>query len=189
MTIENADGLNTSDREALPGYPGFWCSGLDDTLTEALIARTLDTKDVRLREMTRDLARFSSRGQMDRWRPGRDLLCLQDRGGALLGIVWIADKPLPERDDYREVERLRAHDLNLTCAIRTYGPARGRGLLTKTFADHALEELLRKRGGRQTIWYQTKAANKEARALGWQMGFLEVTGEADGTVIGVRFED
>lgn len=175
-----------AEARPIPEHPGFWCAELNDDLAESLIERTLDREDVRLREMTRDLGRFSSMGQLEGWRPGRDLLCLQDDGGLLLGVVWVADKPLPQRDDYFESERLREQAPTLTCAIRTYGPARGRGLLTKAFAEHALEELLRRRGGSQPIWYQTKAQNQEARSLGHQLGFFEVSGEADGTVIGIR---
>gem|GEM_PF-4307029 len=169
----------------LPGHPELVCSALDDGLAQALIARTLDTSDVRLREMTHDLERFSSEGQLMEWRPGRDLICLTNLTRVLLGVFWVADKSLPERDDYLDPERLRALDPNLTCAIRTYGPARGHGLLTKKFAEHALEELLRLRRERR-VWYETKADNLGARALGRQMGFVEVSGEAGGRVVGVR---
>jgi hypothetical protein len=163
------------------------CAELDEELAVALIERTLDPGDVRLREMTRDLGRFSSSGQLDRWKPGRDLICLQDDAGSLLGVLWVASKPLPERDDYLDPELLRQREPRLTCAIRTYGRARGRGLLTKRFAEHALEELLRRRSEPLSVWYETKAANTGARALGRQLGFFEASGEAGGTVVGVRF--
>jgi hypothetical protein len=172
---------------SLSDHPGFQCCDLDEELAEALIARTLDPADVRLREMTRDLNRFSSMGQLAQWRPGRDLLCLRTIAEGLLGVFWVVDKPLPERNDYFEPDVLLERAPSLTCAIRTYGAARGRGLLTKAFAECALEELLRRRGGSPSVWYQTKAENHEARALGRQMGFFEASGEEDGTVIGVRF--
>jgi len=172
---------------SLSDHPGFHCCELDEELAEALIARTLDPADVRLREMTRDLTRFSSRGQLARWRPGRDLVCLRSDAGGLSGVFWVVDKPLPERNDYFEPDAMRERAPRLTCAIRTYGAARGRGLLTKAFAERALEELLRRRGGSPSIWYQTKAENLEARALGRQLGFFEASAEDDGTVIGVRF--
>ena len=171
----------------LPGHPGLWCSELDDNLARALIARTLDSSDVRLREMTRDLARFSSDGQLARWRPGRDLLCLRDDAWSLLGLTWIADKPLPERDDYFDPELLREYDPRITVAIRTYGAARGRGVLTKDFADFSRDKLVARRERPGAIWYETKAANRAARALGKQTKFVEVSGEAGGTVVGVRF--
>lgn len=170
----------------VPENPGFWCSDLDDRLAEALIERTLDPSDIRLREMTRDLSRFSSKGQLVDWRPGRDLLCLQDEAGSLLGVFWVVKKQLPERDDYRCPKRLEELAPDLTCAIRTYGVARGRGLLTKYFAEHALDELLRKHPESRSVWYQRKAENHAARALGRLLGFVEVSGEAGGTVIGLR---
>ncbi len=170
----------------LPGHPELRCSELDDRLAELLIARTLDSEDVRLREMTRDLARFSSKGQLARWRPGRDLLCLEDDTEALLGLTWLADKPLPRRDDYFEPERLRKLDPRLTCALRTYGRARGRGMLTKSWAECSLAELLRRRPEATSVWFETKAGNVWARALARQLGFVEVSGEAGGTVVGLR---
>lgn len=171
----------------LPGHPGFWCSELDDRLAQLLIARTLDSTDLRLREMTRDLARFSSEGQLTRWRPGRDLLCLTDDAGSLLGLVWIANKPLPERDDYFDPELMRGCAPEITVAIRTYGLVRGRGVLTKDFADFARGRLLRKHPAPGPVWFETKAHNTAARALGKQTEFVEVSGEAGGTVVGVRF--
>lgn len=173
----------------IPGHPGFWCTELDDELAGSLIERTLDSDDVRLREMTRDLARFSSQGELARWKPGRALLCLQDDRGTLLGIAWLADKPAPRRDDYLDAQMMREHDPRVTCAIRTYGAARGRGFLTQAFAKCALEELLRRRAEPTAIWYETKAGNGWARALARQMGFLEASGEAGGTVVGVRLPE
>lgn len=186
----------TTDREAsvaepasvpLPGHPGFWCSELDDDLAQALIARTLDSSDVRLREMTRDLVRFSSAGQLAAWKPGRDLLCLVDDAGSLLGVQWIADKLLPERDDYFDPQLLRECAPSVTIAIRTYGCARGRGVLTKDFADFSRNKLLDRRDRPDPVWFETKAHNRAARALGKQAGFVEVSGEAGGTVVGVLF--
>lgn len=171
----------------LPGHPGFWCCELDDELAQALIARTLDSSDVRLREMTRDLARFSNAGQLASWKPGRDLLCLVDDRRSLLGIQWIADKPLPRREDYSDPELLRDPAPGMTIAIRTYGPARGRGVLTKDFADFSRNKLLDRRGRPGAVWFETKAHNQAARALGKQAGFVEVSGEAGGTVVGVLF--
>ncbi len=173
----------------LADYPQFRCRELDQGLAEALVARTLDANDVRLREMTRDLSRFSSEAQLARWRPGRDLLCLQDDLGSLVGVFWVVEKPIPERDDYRDPPLIRKWSPSLTCAIRTYGSARGHGFLTKAFAEQALERLLRKRSTRPSLWYETKAHNTGARALGWQLGFFEASGEAGGTGIGVRFRD
>jgi hypothetical protein len=176
-----------SGKVQLPDHPGFWCGELNEKLAEQLIARTLDAGDIRLREMTHDLARFSSSGQLKNWRPGRDLVCLQDDDETLFGLGWLADKALPERDDYFDPELMRERSPDLTCAIRTYGPARGRGLLTLAFAETSLEILLRRRPRATSIWYETKAANDAARALGRQMGFTEVSGEEGGSVIGVRF--
>lgn len=170
----------------LPGHPGFSCTELDEHLAEALIARTLDSSDLRLREMTRDLARFSSSGQLAEWRPGRDLICLEDEARSLLGIVWVTDKPLPERDDYFDLASLREQRPSVTGAIRTYGRARGRGVLTMIFAKYALEALLRRRPEPTSLWYETRAHNLGARALGRQLGFSEVSGEAGGRVVGVR---
>jgi len=171
----------------VPDYQGFWCTELNDELAQALIVRTLDSDDLRLREMTRDLARFSSEGQLTQWQPGRDLLCLQDDAGTLLGVAWLADKPLPQRDDYRNPELMREQNPRVTCAIRTYGRARGRGLLTKAFARYALEELLSRRTKKPAaIWCEMKANNVWARALARQMGFREVSQEAGGTVVGIR---
>lgn len=182
--MANQDTPNSAS--TLPqGFAGYRCRRLDEGLADALIARTLDPGDARLREMTRDLERFSSRGQLDQWRPGRDLLCLEDEEGSLQGVLWVADKPLPERDDWREPRRVREIAPRVTCAIRTYGAARGRGLLTRAFAETALAELLRSRGA-LAVWYQTKAANHGARALGRQLGFFEASGEAGGTVVGIR---
>lgn len=169
----------------VPGHPGFWCTELDESLAKSLIERTLDPEDVRLREMTRDLARFASSGRLEQWRPGRDLLCLVDDAGSLHGFGWLAEKPLPKRDDYFDPEQLRREDPRLTCAIRTYGETRGRGLLTKAFAECALDILLRRRT-HGPIWFETKARNAMARALGRQLGFAEVSGEEGGTVIGLR---
>lgn len=173
----------------IPDNPGFWCTELDDHLVKSLIERTHDPSDVRLREMTRDLVRFSSAGKLDKWRPGRDLLCLQDDEGTLLGISWLADKPLPQRDDYLDPELMRRHDPRVTCAIRTYGEARGRGLLTIAFAKYSLERLLRNRPEQSIVWYETKAHNSGARALAAQLGFLEVSGEAGGSVVGIRLPE
>lgn len=181
---------NTGDLKAegkpLSGHRGLWCRrGLDDDLAEQLIARTLDPDDVRLREMTHDLSRFSSNGRLARWRPGRDLVCLQDAADVLLGIVWVARKPMPERDDYFDPEQA-LHGPPFTWAIRTYGEARGHGL-AYAFSEHALDALLSDRPEGPAVWYETKAANTAARRLGATLGFSEVSGEADGTVVGVRF--
>lgn len=169
-------------------HPTLRCGELDPDMAEALIARTLDPSDVRLREMTRDLARFFSSGQLAKWRPGRDLLCMYDEERSLLGVLWIANKRLPRRDDYFDSAKLYAHNPQLTVAIRTYGQARGRGLLTKSFAEHALARLLGKRPRPHSVWYETKANNSGARALGRQLGFVEASGEAGGTVVGVRLD-
>jgi len=172
----------------VPGHPGFFCCELDDELARALIARTLDSRDVRLREMTRDLDRFSSVGRLAAWRPGRDLHCLVDEGGSLVGLQWIADKPLPERDDYLDPPMLRRFDPRITVAIRAYGPVRGRGILTKDFGDFSRHILLDRRGWPGPVWFETKAHNRAARALAKQAGFVEVSGEEGGTVVGVLFD-
>jgi hypothetical protein len=174
-------------RLALPGHPGLWCSGLNERLAEQLIERTLDRRDVRLREMTQDLSRFSNEGQLELWRPGRDLIFLEDDEGVLMGLTWIADKPLPERDDYFDPELMRGCNPQITVAIRTYGLARGKGVLTKDFADFSRDTLVHRRPDPGPIWFETKAHNKAARSLGRQTKFVEVSGEAGGTVVGVRF--
>ncbi|HEU5142592.1 MAG TPA: hypothetical protein VFU04_05485 [Solirubrobacterales bacterium] len=181
-------GRRVRPRMPLPGHAGLWCSGLDDRLAEALIARTLDPSDVRLREMTHDLSRFSSAGQLERWQPGRDLICLQDGAGSLLGIVWVAAKAMPERDDYFDPELMRRRAPRLTLAVRTYGEARGHGL-AEAFLGNALNRLLRDRPEGRSLWYETKAANAAVRKLGRNMGFFEASGEEGGTVIGVRFDE
>ena len=186
-TIERAAPNVEPESVPLPGHPGFSCSELDGRLARQLIERTLDSSDLRLREMTRDLARFSSQGQLTQWRPGRDLLCLTDDAGSLRGLIWIADKPLPERDDYFDLELMRRCNPRITVAIRTYGVVRGRGVLTKDFADFARGTLLRKHPEPGPVWFETKALNTAARALGKQTEFVEVSGEAGGTVVGVRF--
>lgn len=186
MTFENISGSRTSEDAALPGHPGLRCCGLNEGLAESLIERTLDPHDVRLREMTRDLSRFSSSGQLAKWRPGRDLVCLQDAAGSLLGVIWVARKMMPERDDYFDPELVRKRGPRLTWAIRTYGLARGNHV-AQAFSEYALERLLRERPEGRSLWYQTKAANTAARALGKSMGFFEASGEAGGTVIGIRF--
>ena len=183
--IENASGSRTSESEALPGHPGLWCCDLDESLAESLIERTLDPHDIRLRQMTRDLSRFSSSGQLSKWRPGRDLICLHDALGALMGVVWVARKAMPERDDYFDPGLIRRRGPRLTWAIRTYGAARGHGV-ARAFADLALERLVRNRPEGPSLWYQTKAENLAARALAERLGFFEASGEAGGTVVGVR---
>jgi hypothetical protein len=171
----------------IPGHPGYWCGDLNERLAEALIARTLDAENAHLREMTRDLARFSSAGQLERWRPGRDMLCLQDENGTLAGVGWIADKPLPERDDYFDPERMLELNPRITCAVRTYGSTHGRGLLTKAFAEYSLEALLRRRQEEASpVWIEPKSANVAARALARQLGFEEVSRDASERVIGLR---
>lgn len=187
LQMINRTGSTAPKAVPLPGHPGFRCSELDERLAVLLVERTRDASDVRLREMTRDLERFSSKGELAEWRPGRDLLCLEDGTGSLLGLIWIAKKPLPERDDYFDPELLRSHTPRITVAIRTYGAARGRGVLTKDFADFSLETLLSRHPDAGAVWFETKAHNLSARALGRQTGFVEVSGEAGGTVVGVRF--
>lgn len=173
----------------LPGYPGLWCeSGLDETLAKKLIARTLDPRDVRLREMTHDLSRFSSSGRLAHWQAGRDLVCLQDGAGSLLGIIWVARKAMPTREDYVDPALVRRRGPRLTWAIRTYGSARGHGL-AQAFSEHALDRLLHGRPEGRSLWYETKAANAAARSLGLSLGFIEASGEAGGTVVGIRFSD
>jgi GNAT superfamily N-acetyltransferase len=135
--------------------------------------------------MTRDLDRFSSSGQLERWRPGRNLVCLQDAAGSLLGVVWVAEKPLPSRDDYFDPELIRCRGPRLTFAVRTYGPARGHGL-ARSFCEYALGRLMRDRADPYSLWYQTKAANAAARRLCKSLGFFEASGEESGTVIGIR---
>lgn len=173
-------------KEALPGYPGLLCCGLSEDLVTALVARTLDPADVRLREMTRDLSRFSSSGRLAEWRAGRDLVCLCDQVGSLLGVIWVAKKSMPERGDYFDPDLIRRRGPHTTWAIRTYGPTRGHGVAT-AFSEYALDRLLRDRPEGRSLWYQTKAANTAARALGERLSFSEVSGEAGGTVVGVRF--
>ncbi len=172
--------------EALPGYPGLWCSELDEGLAEALIERTLDPSDVRLREMTRDLSRFSSTERLAKWRAGRDLVCLRDEARVLLGVIWVARKAMPRRDDYLHPALVRRRGPRTTWAIRTYGAARGYGV-ADVFSEYALDKLLRNRREGRSLWYETKAENRAARALGARLGFFEVSGEAGGTVVGMRF--
>jgi GNAT superfamily N-acetyltransferase len=136
--------------------------------------------------MTRDLSRFRDAGQLAEWLPGHDIACLQDAAGALLGVVWVVRKAPPKRSDYLDPELIRKHAPRLTWAIRTYSPARGQGL-ARAFAESALDALLSRRGEGRSLWYQTKAANTRARSLGSRLGFVEVSGEADGTVVGMRF--
>jgi len=82
---------------------------------------------------------------------------------------------------------LRRVEPRITVAIRTYGAARGRGALTKDFADFSRDGLIHRRESPGPIWFETKARNSAARALGRQTKFVEVSGEAGGTVVGVRF--
>jgi len=185
VLVANKSGYAEAGESMLPGYPGLWCSGLDERLAELLIARTLDRTDVRLREMTHDLSRFSSSRQLERWHPGRDLVCLQDGERSLLGVIWVAEKQIPERCDYVDPELIRRRAPHWTWAIRTYGIARGHGL-AKSFSEYALERLLRDRPRPHALWYQTKASNAAARHLGSTLGFFEASGEEGGTVIGVR---
>jgi GNAT superfamily N-acetyltransferase len=172
--------------ETLPGHPDLRCCGLSEDLVESLIERTLDPADVRLREMTRDLSRFSSGGQLAEWRPGHDLVCLKDAAGELVGVIWVVRKEMPARSDYFDPQLIRERGPRLTWAIRTYGAARGHGI-AYAFSEYALERLLRDRPEGRSLWYQTKAENSAARALGQRLGFFEASGDADGTVIGVRF--
>lgn len=183
--VANKASRLDSGKTGLPGHPGLWCSSLDEQLAELLIERTLDPHDVRLREMTHDLSRFSSEGQLEQWRPGRDLVCLQDDGGSLLGVIWVAEKRMPERRDYFDPELIRRRGPRLTFAIRTYGAARGHGL-AKAFSEYSLDRLFRDRPRPHGVWYQTKAANMAARHLGDTLGFFEASGEEGGTVVGVR---
>jgi hypothetical protein len=183
--VANSAGATTSVKSPLPGFPGLWCSGLDEHLAGLLIERTLDRDDVRLREMTHDLSRFSSSGQLERWRPGRDLVCLQDGESSLLGVFWIAEKRMPERRDYHDPELIRRCGPRITVAIRTYGEARGHGL-AKAFAVYSLTHLFRDRPRPHGAWYETKAANAAVRRLSDAVGFSEVSGEEGGTVVGMR---
>jgi hypothetical protein len=163
------------------------CRPLTEELADLLIARTMDPADGLLREMTHDLSRFSSLAQLDRWRErDREALCLCDATGSLLGIFWVAEKPLPARDDYYKPVLIRTHDPRLTVAIRLYGPARGRGL-AKDFSAHALAEFLGHYPEPPALWFETRADNLVTRSLGKRMGFVEATAESGGTVIGVRF--
>ncbi|MET0304833.1 MAG: hypothetical protein ABW196_01220 [Solirubrobacterales bacterium] len=182
---QNLVGRGGETTEPLPGYGGLWCGALDQTLAEALIERTLDPHDVRLREMTHDLERFSSSGQLAEWSPGRDLICLHDAAKSLLGVLWVAAKRMPERDDYFDPELMRRGP-RITLALRTYGVARGHGMAL-AFTEYGLDRLLRDRPEGRSLWYETKAVNTAARALAKRLGFSEASGEAGGTVVGVRF--
>jgi hypothetical protein len=182
--IANRDDVS-AERVPLPGYGNLWCSNLDKRLAAQLIKRTLDRRDARLREMTHDLSRFSSNGQLEQWWPGRDLVCLQDGTGRLLGVIWIAEKPMPERSDYFNPELIRKHGPLRTVAIRTYGEARGHGL-AKCFCEYSFARILRDQPRPHGIWYETKAANAAARHLGLSLDFFEVSGEEKGTVVGMR---
>jgi GNAT superfamily N-acetyltransferase len=164
---------------------GLKLTSLNEDLAALLIERTMDPRDESLRAMTRDLSRFSTAGRLTEWLPGHDIVCLQDAAGSLLGVVWVVRKALPERSDYLDPESIRKRGPQLTWAIRTYNPARGQGLAA-VFAENALDRLLSKRGEGRSLWYQTKADNKKARSLGRRLGFAEVSGEADGTVVGIR---
>jgi hypothetical protein len=137
--------------------------------------------------MTRDLDRFSSRERLEKWRQDREILCLVDARGSLLGIVWVGEKPMPQRSDYLDTDLMRRRGPRLTWAIRLYGAARGFGL-SIDFAECALANLLSGRRGRSSsLWHQTKAKNIAARSLARHLGFFEASGEEGGTVIGVRF--
>lgn len=171
---------------ALPGHPELSCSPLDDRLADQLVARTIDPQDGRLRAMTSDLARFSSRERLDRWRKSRQILCLLDPQASLLGVVWVGEKPLPQRDDYLDPELIRTRGPRMTFAIRLYGAVRGCNV-SFDFAEFALHTLLSERKGPSSLWFQTKADNGAARNLGKHMDFVEATGEEGGTVVGIRF--
>jgi len=169
----------------LPSHPELRCAPLSDDLADMLVARTRNNADLHLRDMTSDLDRFSSSERIAEWRRARKVLCLLDRSASLIGIVWVGAKPLPRRNDYVDPRLMHRERAWTTFAIRLYDDARGKGL-SFDFAEHALGILLADQRS-QSLWYQTRADNLAARSLGERMGFFEASGEAGGTVVGVRF--
>lgn len=170
----------------LPGHPELRCVPLDDRLADQLIARTLDPEDPTVREMTHDLSRFSSREQLARWRGERRIVCLQDEAEGLRGVIWVTPKPMPPREDYLDPRLIRESGPDVTWAIRLYGPSRGHGTAA-AFSEHVLPMLIPGHVGPPPVWYETKATNLAARALGKRLGFVVVSGEAGGTLVGARF--
>lgn len=170
----------------LPGHPDLLCGPLTDAAVGQLVTRTLDPSDEQLRAMTHDLSRFSCLEQIERWRRGeRTALCLLDPAGSLVGIFWVTEKSPPARDDYLDPEAIRRHAPSVTVAIRLYGPLRGHGV-ARAFAERSLDVLLRDYDPPPSLWFETRADNLAIRALATQFGFDEASGEAGGTVIGLR---
>ena len=177
-------GLQRVEAVALPAHPGLWCAPLDEEFADLLVGRTLDGNDSRLREMTKDLDRFSSHERLEHWWENRQVRCLVDAELSLLGVTWIGPRPMPERDDYFEPAWIAEHGPSQTWALRMYGALRGQGLAA-AFAETAFDSFAGG-AGRLPLWASTKAVNGAARNLALRVGFREVSGEADGRIVYVR---
>lgn len=128
----------------------------------------LTAKDSKIIKFTHDKERFRSLSTFTRWsNRGKYIYTMSGRDGKLLGIVWFSKKQIPTK---------LSKKFGYTFAIRSYKPARGKGLSARfmqiVFNDFGV-------GAKKNIWLTTRKDNVIARKLYKNYGFkmLEAVGE------------
>ena len=133
---------------------------------------SITAKDPEIRKFTHDNNRFTSLEEFNLWRKnGKTIYTMVSQKNKLLGIIWFGFKsPL------KEVSGFESH-CNLTFAIRSYPPARGKGLSRKfiniVFTD--FEEI-----GEKGVWLSTLKNNTRAIKLYKSCGFRQIASTGDG---------
>ena len=111
--------------------------GLDRALIEQLIKYSLDEGDAELQKHTSDLKRFGE-GSYEEWfSKGRTPYALVSHENVLAALAWFGPKPIGRKSlrylseaELKEEYSQPAGDAH-TVVYRSYGPFRGKGLMTK----------------------------------------------------------
>ncbi len=139
--------------------------GIGEKQINQLISYThLDSQVARF---THDLGRFKdSRSARNWFKTGRRAYVLSDRLGNLLGLMWAADKNLPQREYILDFD----HEIyDTTLAIRLYEQSRGKGLACD-FLKRVME-----REGDKGFWLEVHSQNDPALKVYRKIGFKMVS--------------
>lgn len=129
---------------------------IDNSQIAALITYTKRDKDISV--CTHDDTRFKNKKTFAAWQKrGKIIYTLINREGKLLGIIWFAKK--------------KYKDFPFTFAIRTYPPARGKGLSYK-FLTAAYEDFKTKYKNPK-LWLISQKVNIPAASLYKKFGFVK----------------
>lgn len=127
--VKNVSGLNDQNIPFPTEKLGLLTLkfGLTDDQINELISYS--QADEAVKAYTLDTKRFQNKQTYARWlSKGRSPYCLSDKEGKLLGLIWFRRANFPAINLSSEFLNLDKNKYQITLAVRTYGPARGKGL-------------------------------------------------------------